>query len=135
MKDQIELNKKQERILDDLAKTSGFWGSIRAKYAEFGSLTQRQFEIFERDAERIEWQRDAPRVDGVPVRNRYQTDAGKPRCAHRAQPWCQSAATIVVGRWGYCVDHAEEARTELGEWCAARDAERAQERAAEAVGQ
>src|ERR1700729_914682 len=131
--EQIELSRKQERILDALAESSRFWGSIRAKYAEFGALTARQFELFERDAARMEWQRGAQRIGDVAVRNKLKT-AGKPRCAHREQPWCHAVASIVVGSWGYCGQHAPQAQEELDDWKGARNEERTQERAAEASG-
>ena len=121
---QVELTRSQERILDQLAQSSDFWGSVRAKYADFGSLTHRQFEIFERDAARLEWQRDAQRIGGLPVRNRFRV-GNQPRCAHREQPYCESVATVVVGRYGYCADHADVAREEFDSWRRSRDEARA----------
>ncbi len=129
---QVELNRSQERILDQLAKSSDFWGSVRAKYAEFGSLTHRQFEVFERDAARLEWQRDAQRIGGLPVRNRFRVGKS-PRCAHRGEPYCQSSATNVIGTYGYCADHASEAREEFDSWKRERDEERARASASSRV--
>jgi hypothetical protein len=133
MTEQIELNRKQERVLDDLAKRSEFWGSIRAKYAEFGALTAKQFELFERDSARVEWQKSAQRIAGVPVRNKLKV-CGQPRCADRSRPWCDQPATIVVGDWAYCDQHANNARKELDDWRRARHAERANEHTTEATG-
>jgi hypothetical protein len=131
---QIELSRSQEIALDNLARSSKFWSSVRAKYAEFGALTSRQFEILEDAIERRAWQRSALRVAGAPVRNRYKTDGGKPRCAHAERPWCTAAATIIVGALGYCAAHARAAMEARDEWLRARAEERAQGRAAEEVG-
>lgn len=121
---QIELTKKEEARLDDLAKTSQFWASVRCRYAEWGALTQKQHLLFIRDSERAEWQHDAQRIVGVPVRNKFHVAGGKqPRCAHRAEQ-CQAVATVVVGTFGYCSLHEADAREELVAWKADRDAER-----------
>jgi hypothetical protein len=129
---QHTLSSREEKMLDKLAEGSPFWGAIRAKYAEFGALTDRQHELFERDAARITWQRSAPKVNGQPVRNKFK--AGKsPRCASRTE-FCPSAATSVVGQFGYCNTHVDDAQADYDEWIAARKSERAQDAAAEATG-
>jgi hypothetical protein len=95
-------------------------------------LTDSQYECFERDAARISWQRSAPKIGGVPVRNKFR--AGKsPRCASRAE-FCPSAATQVVGQFAYCINHVDAAREEYDEWIAARRQEREQDANAEATG-
>lgn len=129
---QIELSTREEKRLDDLAKTSPFWGSIRARYAEWGALTARQHELFVRDCERAEWQKDAQRIaGGTPIRNKFRV-GGKPRCAHRAEQ-CQSVATVVVGTFGYCAAHEADATEELTSWKHDRDAERSERDGAPAV--
>jgi hypothetical protein len=129
---QHTLSAAEEKLLDTLAQRRPFWGAVRAKYAEFGSLTTGQYECFQRDASRIEWERGAPRVGGTPVRNKFR--AGKqPRCASREE-FCKEPATTVVGVFGYCAEHVEDAREAYNEWNAARIAEREQDASAEASG-
>lgn len=129
---QIVITKSDERLLDDLANRSDFWSSIRAKYAEYGTLTERQHDLLVEEREKHAWRKDAPRIGGVAIRNRFATEGGRPRCAHRGKPWCREAATVVVGTFGYCHDHAGEAEDDLNDWLEARKAERAQQTADEA---
>jgi hypothetical protein len=128
---QIAITKSDERLLDDLANGSDFWSSIRAKYAEYGTLTERQRDLLVEEREKQAWRKDALRIGGVAIRNKFTTQGGRPRCAHRGKPWCEDAATIVVGAFGFCHDHAGEAEDELKDWLDARKAERAQEKSAE----
>jgi hypothetical protein len=129
---QHTLSASEERLLNTLALRRPFWGAVRAKYAEFGTLTDGQFECFQRDIARVEWERSAPKLGGVPVRNKFRAGK-KPRCATRDE-FCPQAAVAVVGQFGYCSDHFESAREAFNEWNAARIAERAQDAAAESTG-
>lgn len=60
------------------------------------------------------------------MRNKFRTGARKPRCADRERPYCESEATIVVGTYAYCAEHAAAARESLEQWkasrCATKDA-------------
>jgi hypothetical protein len=133
-KKSIELTRSQERALDDFAKISDFWGRIRAAYAEYGSLTEKQYALFERQIERDAWKSDAQRLNAVPIRNRFRTADGKPRCADRAKPYCENAATIIVGTFAFCEQHAAAAKDQYDEWMASRREQRAQEQSSEPSG-
>jgi hypothetical protein len=129
---QHTLSGAQEKLLDKLSEGSAFFGNLRARYFEFGSMTDGQFDCFERAAAKITWQRSAPKVAGIPVRNKFR--AGKvPRCATRSE-FCPAVATAVVGQFGYCSEHIESALADYDEFIAARKAEREQDAAAEATG-
>jgi hypothetical protein len=121
---QITLSRSEEKLLDDLADSNDFWCSIRAKYAEFDALTEAQYVLLRGEIERRAWQRGANRVAGQPVRNKFASKSGEPKCAHRTKPFCTEIATIVVGQWGYCAQHAPAAATALEAWRAERIAER-----------
>lgn len=110
------------------------WSRIRVAYAEFGGLTEKQFSLFQRQLERDAWKADAQRLGGVPIRNRFRTSDGKPRCADRAKPYCESAATIIVGSFAFCDEHAAAAKEDYDDWIAGRREIQAQERAAEPSG-
>lgn len=118
-----ELTKAEESDLDRLSESSGFWARVRAAYAEWGTLTARQYTLLIQEREKGAWRRDALRVDGKPVRNRFTGADGRPLCANRAKPWCREPATVVVGAFGYCDGHAGAARTEWDAWIAGREAQ------------
>ncbi|HTV72165.1 MAG TPA: hypothetical protein VME66_00465 [Candidatus Acidoferrales bacterium] len=124
-KKSVELTRSQERTLDEFAKTSDFWSRVRSAYAAYGGLTERQHELFQRQLERDAWKADAQRLGGIPIRNRFRTTDGKPRCADRAKPYCESAATIIVGSFAFCERHAPTAKGEHDEWLASRREENA----------
>ena len=73
----MNISKSEEHWLDEFAKSSEFWASVRAKYAEFDGLTPRQYEILTENIERNEWKKDASKVAGVPVRNKFKTRDGE----------------------------------------------------------
>ncbi len=123
------LKKSEERALDELAKTSAFWSSVRAGYAQYDGLTLKQYDRLVETLERNAWKADAQRVAGAPVRNKFKTEHGEPRCGHRGKPFCPAAATVVVGSFGYCKDHAAATQRDLDDWLEARKHE--QEEAAE----
>ncbi len=106
-----------------MAKTSQFWSSIRARYAFFGALTAKQHSLFIRDCERAEWQKDAQRIAGIPVRNKFKVGGKQPRCANRGEQ-CPEIAAVVIGTFGYCQAHEADATEDLNAWKADRDAER-----------
>lgn len=135
MSDQVALSRSEEKWLDEFAQGSEFWASIRAKYAEFDGLTEKQYAALKRDIERNGWKRNAPKLNGVSVRNKFTTRDGSPRCGHAGKPWCQSAATVVVGSFGYCRDHEDAAREALAEWKRTRDSKRDGDAAAEHSGE
>ncbi len=76
----VDISKAGERLLDRLAETSPFWAGVRAKYAMYDTLTGAQAEAFARERDRAAWLSRAPRIDGKPIRNRYRTAGGRPRC-------------------------------------------------------
>jgi hypothetical protein len=131
---QVELTRSQERQLDEFARASDFWSRIRAAYADYGGLTEKQYALFERQREKDAWKADAQRLNGVPIRNRFRTSDGKPRCADRSKPYCESEATIIVGSFAFCTAHAASAKEEYDGWLAGRREIQAQERAAEQTG-
>ena len=126
----VSLSREEVRALDRLAETYDFWSRIRAAYIEFDALTERQYEIFMRQIDRDSWKASAQRVHGVAIRNKFRTEGGKPRCAHRGKPYCQNEAVQVVGTYAYCLEHLEEAKESLEDWRAAREAEKRQDAAA-----
>lgn len=118
---QVELSKREEARLDDLAKTSTFWASVRCRYAEWGALTQKQNSLFIRDCSRAEWMDGAQKIVGVPVRNKFHVVGGKqPRCANRGEQ-CPEIATVVIGTFGYCAAHSDAATEDLNAWKADRE--------------
>ncbi len=117
-----ELTREEQRALDHMAETSDFWSRIRASAAEYDGLTEKQYERFLQQVERDSWMAGAQRVNGVPVRNKFRTGGRKPRCADREKPYCESEATVVVGTYAYCSEHAEAARESLDQWKASRGA-------------
>ncbi len=106
----------EEKDLDRLADGSEFFGRIRAAFAEWGTLTHRQYEVFSQARDRDAWRKGAKQIGGVSVRNRYETPDGSVLCGSRAKPSCRAVATIVVGNFGYCSEHADEAKRGLDEW-------------------
>lgn len=120
---QIAISKSEEHALDDLAHQSDFWSRIRAAYAAYDALTERQYELLREHIARNSWKRNAARVAGHPVRNKYCAGDGTPRCAHRGTPWCKATSTRVVGAFGYCAEHADEARAEFDAWKASHTAQ------------
>lgn len=120
---QHSLSATEERALDDLAKRNKFWGSVRAAYADYSGLTQRQYELFHEQLARDAWREGAPTVDGVAVRNRFVTAGGKPRCAMRTKPACRGEATMAIGQFGYCATHAESAQSDYERWLRAKKSE------------
>jgi len=128
---QHTLSAAEEKLLDTLAQRRPFWGTVRAKYAEYGAMTDGQYECFTRDAARIEWERNAPRISGTPVRNKFRSGK-KPRCASRDK-FCPEPATTVVGQFGYCAEHTEDAREAYNDWLESRQAAREQDASAEAA--
>ncbi len=108
----------EEAQLDDLASRSAFWAKVRSGYARYDALTYRQYELFTRELEKNAWRNDAPVIGSSPVRNKYRTADGHPRCAHRAKPRCQAQATVVVGVMGYCETHFLAAVDERDKWLA-----------------
>lgn len=129
---QIAITRTEEMLLDELAETSAFWSSVRAKYAEYGALTERQHELLSEEREKRSWTKSATKIGGVPVRNRYLTDKAQPRCAHRGKPYCRYEATHVVGSFGFCNEHTLEAREALKTWLDDKRAERARDRSVDA---
>ncbi|PZR56280.1 MAG: hypothetical protein DLM50_08395 [Candidatus Meridianibacter frigidus] len=113
---QISLSQGDEARLDALADRNKFWASVRAAYADFGTLTQRQYELLHEQVSRDAWRANAPIVDGVAARNQFATAEGRPRCANRAKPYCREEATQVVGSFAYCPAHVMEARAAYDEW-------------------
>ena len=49
---------------------------------------------------------------------------GRLKCAKRVKPYCSEGATVVVGQYGYCPEHTDEAQTSLDTWKAERVRER-----------
>jgi hypothetical protein len=97
------LNPQQTARLDRLAEGNDFWRSIRDKYAEYGSLTQKQM-----DRLRDELGKDKlPKLpshdssERVGVINKILRD-NKPVCRH-----CRELATVAVGLIGVCAAHVE----------------------------
>jgi hypothetical protein len=126
-KKQVELKRSEERALDEFAKTSDFWSRVRAAYAQYGSLTERQYELLTNQIQKDAWKADAQRLNGIPIRNRFRTEDGLPRCADRAKPYCENEATVIVGAFAFCGDHAEKAQSDLDEWRASHKTERSTE--------
>jgi len=116
-----ELTREEQRALDRMAETSDFWSRIRASAAEYDGLTEKQYNLFVQQVERDSWKAGALRVNGVPVRNKFRTGGRKPRCADREKPYCESEATVVVGTYAYCGEHAEAARESLEQWKSSRE--------------
>jgi len=108
----------EEAQLDDLASRSSFWAKVRVGYAQYDGLTDRQYELFLAELEKNAWRKDAPVIGSSHVRNRFTTPDGHPRCAHRAKPWCQAQATVVVGVMGYCETHFLAAVDDRDKWLA-----------------
>lgn len=126
---QKTLSKSEERALDGLAASSEFWASVRAGYAEYDGLTEKQYDRFVEALEKNAWRADAPTIDGKLVRNKFKTKSGAAKCANRAKPFCHAAASIVIGAYAYCADHAAEAQADLDAWLEARKQEHLQEAA------
>ena len=103
------LTQAEQRDLDRLAQGNEFFGRLRAAYAEWGSLTPKQYAALKNARERDSWRKDALMVNGIAVKNKYET-SGKPKCAHHGKPYCNDVATVVVGTFGYCSEHSTEAR-------------------------
>jgi len=110
MTKQIALGKVEEQVLDDLAEHNDFWASIRAKYAEYDALTESQYALLRGEIEKRAWQKTAKHVLGVPVRNKFADNSGRPKCAERSKPYCSEIATEVVGQWAYCAPRRSVAR-------------------------
>lgn len=121
---QIALSRSEERALDGLAESNAFWSGLRAKYAEFDALTERQYTLLREEIEKRQWERGAHRIAGQPVRNRFADRQGRPKCALRTKPYCSEIATVVAGQWGYCAAHAPAAAEALEAWRVERAAER-----------
>lgn len=110
------LNPTQVARLDKLAEGNDFWRSVREKYAEYGSLTQKQM-----DRLRDELGKDKlPKLpshdssERVGVLNKILRD-NKPVCRH-----CRELATVAVGVIGVCAAHVTEQEASEAAYRAAR---------------
>lgn len=116
MTDGVTLSTAEQHDLEILAKNSVFFGRLRAAYAEWDSLTPRQYEALSEARKNMAWQKNAVTVAGVLVRNRYLTTDGEPLCGHRGKPSCRAEATVVIGGFGYCEAHVDSAKESFAAW-------------------
>ena len=106
----------ERKLLDYFAQNNKFWSSIRANYARYKHLTEAQYKSFDAEKSKRGWQLTARQVNGKPVKNDYPKE-GPVGCAS-GEELCLETATVVVGPWGFCEDHAPAAAESLTLWIA-----------------
>ncbi|MHB8704026.1 MAG: hypothetical protein ACYC8W_07820 [Candidatus Tyrphobacter sp.] len=105
MSDVHKLTAPQMKALQKLADDSDYFASLEAAAKNYGGLSDKQYESFQRSF----WKADAQLVDDKPVRNKFKTSDGHARCADRQQPYCTRAAVVVVGPFAFCKMHENQA--------------------------
>lgn len=118
-KDDHILTVAERAFLEKTAQTNDFFNKMLDGLKRYGTLKPRSYEILLEQIEKSGWEKKAHRVGDTPVRNRHADKSGQAICANsiidRDAP-CLEVATVVVGRMGYCSDHAGEARIDFERW-------------------
>ena len=110
------LTSSDEKDLKRLAEGSELFTKIRAAYEEWKCLTPRQYEIFVEARDKNAWRKEAKTINGSAVKNRFETNDGRPQCGDRSKPPCRAEATVIVGTWGFCPLHVDAAKQSLADW-------------------
>ncbi len=124
------LNPTEEAALVRLASGNDFFKNVLQNYKKYGTMKENPYNILRERMEQSDWEKKAYKVGDIPVRNRQGDKSNRAICANsiinRDEP-CDDIATVVVGRLGYCQEHASEAHIEFERWKKKKAEERLEE--------